>query len=89
MLYVFRSKQFLVSLCVIVAFCSIALLLKRANAEDAPPPAVAMLEADMIKDVQIYNEIAPRLTANREAMRILGYDFDDKTLRAKKREQGF
>lgn len=83
---VFRSKQFLISLFVIVAFCSIALVLKHANAEDAPPPAVAILELDMIKDVQAYNEIAPRLIKNREAMRVLGYDFDDKTLRAKKRE---
>lgn len=50
------------------------------SSEPVKTPAVLELEKEMARDVPIYNEVAPRLSKNRAALRTLGWDFDDSTL---------
>lgn len=60
-----------------------------ASAKDTRPPVVIAAEAEMQRDVPIYNQVAPRLKANRSAMEQHGYCFSDEKMTAVKCDQVF
>lgn len=73
----------------VVIFCLAFISFRGASAKDTRPPVVIAAEAEMRRDVPIYNEIAPRLKANRGSLAEHGYCFSDEKMSAVKCDQVF
>lgn len=76
-------KKYLPIGIVIVAVLILALFTTQGDAkEPVKSQAVIALEKEMTKDVPVYNVVVPRLKRNRAGLNALGWDFDDKTMKA-------